>query len=149
MAEKLCPLMRAPQSPAPNGFGHAPTPPNDAPAPCIEHRCRWYIQLLGKNPQTGEAVPEWGCAVEFLPLLLIENAQQVRHFSGAVESARNQATNDASAVAASVVEMANAVTHAAAHARARELAENGLVITPAEPRHGLLGRLALAFKGGS
>lgn len=57
--------------------------------PCKEHRCRWYIQLHGKHPQSDQAINEWGCAVEWLPILLIENAQQTRQAGAAIESFRN------------------------------------------------------------
>jgi hypothetical protein len=35
-------------------------------------------------------VDEWGCAVAWLPLLLIENASQSRQTGAAVESFRNE-----------------------------------------------------------
>ena len=143
MAEKLCPLMHGPVLQRPQS--------SDGSQPCIEHRCRWYIQLLGKHPQTGEPVPEWGCAVEFIPILLIENAQQVRHYAAAVESARNVAQVDAAAVTAAVVQAAEAMRSGAArpvsaedlHAELRE--RHGRAV--AGP--GLLERLRLAFRGGA
>jgi hypothetical protein len=51
--------------------------------PCKEHQCRWYIQLIGQDPQSGEQLNKWGCAVEFLPVLLIENAKEVRQTAAA------------------------------------------------------------------
>ena len=48
------------------------------------------MQLRGKNPQTGADVDEWGCAVAWLPMLMIENSQQQRHTGAAVESFRNE-----------------------------------------------------------
>lgn len=93
MAEKNCPLMRA---------------------PCAEHRCRWYIQLMGKNPQTGADVNEWGCAVEWLPALLIENSQQQRQTGAAVESLRNESVKNGRLVAVALIEVANAAARPAA-----------------------------------
>ncbi len=58
--------------------------------PCKEHACRWYIQVLGANPQTGEQMNQWDCAITWMPLLLIENSQQQRQTCGAVESFRNE-----------------------------------------------------------
>jgi hypothetical protein len=52
--------------------------------------CSWFTQLRGTNPQTGEPVDEWGCAVTWLPMLLIENSQQQRQTGAAVESFRNE-----------------------------------------------------------
>lgn len=53
------------------------------------HLCPWYTLLRGKNPQTGVEVDEWGCAVAFLPILLIENAKETRQGAAAIESFRN------------------------------------------------------------
>ena len=39
-------------------------------------------------------VDEWGCAVTWLPMLLIENSQMQRQTSAAVESARNESVRD-------------------------------------------------------
>ena len=69
MADKLCPLMGS---------------------PCIEHKCAWYIQVIGKNPQSGATFPEWGCSLSWLPVLLIENSQQTRYAGAAIDSFRNE-----------------------------------------------------------
>lgn len=53
-------------------------------------RCRWYIKLKGKNPQSNEPIDNWGCAMSFLPILLIENAQTNRGQTRALESFRNE-----------------------------------------------------------
>lgn len=56
---------------------------------CIEHRCVWYIQIRGTNKNTGKEIDEYGCAVAWLPALLVENANESRHTVAAVESLRN------------------------------------------------------------
>ena len=56
---------------------------------CLEHGCQWYTHIIGKNPQSGEDVDNFGCAMPFMPMLLIENAQQARQTGAAVESFRN------------------------------------------------------------
>jgi hypothetical protein len=45
---------------------------------CLEQGCEFYTHLLGLNPQTGVQEDKWGCAVNFLPILLIETAGTVR-----------------------------------------------------------------------
>ena len=45
---------------------------------------------MGKNPQTGQDVSEWNCAVAWLPMLLIEGSQQARQTGSAIESFRNE-----------------------------------------------------------
>ena len=57
---------------------------------CRKLDCGWFIQLRGKHPQTGADVDEWGCAVAWLPVLLIENAKEVRQGAAATESFRNE-----------------------------------------------------------
>jgi len=57
---------------------------------CIGLKCAWYTQIRGMNPQTGEPVDEWGCAITWLPMLTIENSQQQRSTGAAVESFRNE-----------------------------------------------------------
>lgn len=57
---------------------------------CIGVKCSWFTQVRGTNPNTGKEVDEWGCAIAWLPVLLIENAQQSRQTGAAVESFRNE-----------------------------------------------------------
>jgi hypothetical protein len=57
---------------------------------CIGLKCNWFIQLRGKHPQTGNDIDEWECSIKWLPVLLIENAQQTRQGGAAVESLRNE-----------------------------------------------------------
>jgi hypothetical protein len=54
------------------------------------HRCNWFTRLAGINPNTGEAMDEYSCAISWLPVLLIENSQQQKSTSAAVESFRNE-----------------------------------------------------------
>ncbi len=56
----------------------------------INGRCRKWVQIQGVNPNTGEPVNKWDCADAWLPLLLIENAQQTRQSGAAIESFRNE-----------------------------------------------------------
>ena len=57
---------------------------------CMKLKCEWFTQIRGQNPNTGQEVDEWGCAVTWLPMLLIENSQQQRQTGAAVESFRNE-----------------------------------------------------------
>lgn len=53
-------------------------------------RCAWYTKLQGKDPQSNEPIDEWRCAMQWLPLLQIENSAQQRRTGQAVESFRNE-----------------------------------------------------------
>jgi len=71
---------------------------------CRQLDCAWFIQLRGSNPNTGEDVNEWGCAMAWQPILTIENSQMQRQTGAAVESLRNEisrASRQAQAIAQS------------------------------------------------
>lgn len=57
---------------------------------CVSLQCAWFTQVRGTNPNTGQEVDEWACAMAWLPVLLIENSQQQRQTGAAVESFRNE-----------------------------------------------------------
>jgi len=57
---------------------------------CLGLKCSWFTQIRGTNPQSGQEIDEWGCAVTWIPTLLIENSQQQRQTGAAVESFRNE-----------------------------------------------------------
>lgn len=57
---------------------------------CKQLGCSWFTQVRGKHPQTGEDIDQWGCAITWLPILMIENSQQQRQTGAAVESFRNE-----------------------------------------------------------
>lgn len=59
-------------------------------AECRQLDCALFTQLRGTHPQTGADIDEWGCSLAWLPVLLIENAQQVRQGAAATESLRNE-----------------------------------------------------------
>lgn len=54
------------------------------------HKCPLYVQIRGMNPNTGEDIDHWGCALTFMPILTIDNTQQQRQTGAAVESFRNE-----------------------------------------------------------
>lgn len=64
--------------------------PLDGFKPCRQLECAWFMQIRGTNPNSGESVDEWGCSMAWLPMLMIENSQQQRGTSAAVESFRNE-----------------------------------------------------------
>jgi hypothetical protein len=64
--------------------------PLDGFKPCRQLECAWFMQIRGINPNSGEPVDEWGCSMAWMPMLMIENSQQQRGTSAAVESFRNE-----------------------------------------------------------
>ncbi len=56
----------------------------------VIHRCAWFIKLRGTNPNTGEELDEHGCAMAWLPVLLVETTGATRSTGAAIESLRNE-----------------------------------------------------------
>ena len=57
---------------------------------CRQLECAWYTKIAGTNPQTGDSVEEWGCAVAWIPFLQVDNSKAVNQQGAAVESFRNE-----------------------------------------------------------
>lgn len=55
----------------------------------VIQRCAWYAMVRGVNKNTGEEVNDWRCAMNWLPMLMIENSSMQRETGAAVESFRN------------------------------------------------------------
>lgn len=58
--------------------------------PCIEHDCKLYVLVQGKDPQSERILDEWNCSFAWIPMLIIEGAQQTRQAGAAIESMRNE-----------------------------------------------------------
>ena len=57
---------------------------------CKGLECNWFMNVRGYNANTGKEIDEWGCAITWIPVILIENASQQRQTGAAVESFRNE-----------------------------------------------------------
>jgi hypothetical protein len=57
---------------------------------CVGLQCVFYMKVAGYEVNSGKTVEDWGCAVTWLPVLLIENSGQQRQTGAAVESFRNE-----------------------------------------------------------
>ena len=58
--------------------------------PCRQFECAWFMEVRGTHPNTGEETHEWGCAMAFMPVMMMSTAQQSRQTGAAVESFRNE-----------------------------------------------------------
>jgi len=67
-----------------------PNCPLDGFKPCRQLECAWFMKIKGKDPQSEKEIEEWGCSIAWMPMLMIENSQQQRSTSAAVESFRNE-----------------------------------------------------------
>jgi hypothetical protein len=57
---------------------------------CVQLQCTLYTKVAGYDLNTGRQVEDWGCALGWLPMLLVENSGQQRQTGAAVESFRNE-----------------------------------------------------------
>ena len=56
----------------------------------VLYRCPWYVQVRGVNVNTGQETDSWGCAIGWLPTLMINTANESRKGAAATESFRNE-----------------------------------------------------------
>lgn len=54
------------------------------------YRCPWYVQVRGVDMNTGEETGNWGCAIAWMPMLMINTANESRKGVAATESFRNE-----------------------------------------------------------
>lgn len=47
--------------------------------------CAYFVTLAGSNPQTGEPINEGKCAINWLPILTIENSNEQRKTAASVD----------------------------------------------------------------
>jgi hypothetical protein len=50
--------------------------------------CKFWVNIAGSNPQTGETVNTGDCCLNWVPMLMIENTKINRETSAAIESFR-------------------------------------------------------------
>lgn len=54
------------------------------------HSCRFWIHVMGKDPQSGINKDLWDCAFAWMPVLLIENSNQQRETGAEINKLRNE-----------------------------------------------------------
>lgn len=52
-------------------------------------RCPWYIEVKGYDANKGAETSNWGCAIAWMPALMINTANETRQGAAATESFRN------------------------------------------------------------
>jgi hypothetical protein len=57
---------------------------------CIGLKCAWMTKIAGYDTNTGKEIEDYRCAVNWLPMLLVENSGVQRQTGAAVESFRNE-----------------------------------------------------------
>ncbi len=52
--------------------------------------CKWQTQIRGKNPNTGQDIDRWDCAIPFQLLIGIEISKNALNGAAATDNLRNQ-----------------------------------------------------------
>jgi hypothetical protein len=71
-------------------------------------KCRFFIQVQGKNPQNGQDINQGDCAIAWMPLLLIENSNVNRQTGAAIESMRNESVTTGQQITGALLQAATA-----------------------------------------
>jgi hypothetical protein len=90
----------------PRAKGDMKCPLWQKPMKTVCHTCEWWIHLRGKHPQGEEVLDQWGCAIAWMPMLMVENSQMQRQTGASVDkvaSVMYQAAVDATALRADAV----------------------------------------------
>lgn len=56
----------------------------------VMYRCPWYVMVRGTDMNTGREIDDWGCAIAWMPTLMINTANEGRKGVAATESFRNE-----------------------------------------------------------
>ena len=56
----------------------------------VLYRCPWYVQVRGVDVNTGQETGTWGCAIAWMPALMVNTANESRKGVAATESFRNE-----------------------------------------------------------
>lgn len=55
--------------------------------------CRFWVHVIGKNPQTGQEIDNADCAFAWTPMLLIENSNEQRKTCASIDTLRSDHAN--------------------------------------------------------
>lgn len=83
----------------PHGAEDMDCPLHKKPMSKVCHKCPWWTQLKGKDPQSSAEIDRWDCAIAVLPILNVAVAQQVHQVDGTMQSFRNEVAKNGVVVA--------------------------------------------------
>lgn len=71
---------------------------------CVKRACRFWTNVRGRHPQTGEHVDRWDCADVWKIVLQIETTRETCSVGAAVESSRNEAIKSVGQLAQAIMQ---------------------------------------------
>ena len=57
---------------------------------CMGRKCKLYIKMLGKHPQTGNPIDHWDCTLNWITIIGTENNQKINELGASIDSMRNE-----------------------------------------------------------
>lgn len=66
-------------------------------------KCRFWINIMGKHPQSGETLNTWDCSFAWMPILMIDNTNINRQTGAAIETLRNENVSVGQLIAGALV----------------------------------------------
>ena len=67
--------------------GHTKSMGEDADG-CQTH-CRWWIHVVGKDPQSNKDIDLWDCSISWLPILQVETTQRIMQGTASQDKTAN------------------------------------------------------------
>jgi hypothetical protein len=67
------------------------------------YRCPWYTKLQGKDPLSDKIFDEWKCAIAWLPIIMLENAQTNRGQTEVLSAMREESLNRQNAAISAIM----------------------------------------------
>lgn len=74
------------------------------------HRCAWFTEIEGTNPQNGDTIKSSKCAMSWIPILLVENANTNRGQTAAICSMRDESLKRQDAAIAALSKQPGLIT---------------------------------------
>lgn len=90
----------------PKAKGNEKCPLWKKPMRQVCHTCSWWTHIRGKHPQGEEILDQWGCAIAWMPMLMVENSQMQRQTGASVDKVASvmfQAAVDSTALRAEAI----------------------------------------------
>jgi hypothetical protein len=84
-------------------------------APCRKEKCRWWVHVTGKHPQTEEYIDRANCAIAWMPWLQVETTQMMRHATASTDKVANEIGKNRQQNSSSVEQVIRGVMEAVRH----------------------------------
>ena len=88
------------------------------------HRCRWYVELEGLNPNTGDPLKSQNCAIAWEPIILLENSQKNAILTSGVNQLRNEINENTKTGAMATLSLCEAIENSNENSRDQKLIES-------------------------